>query len=1557
MLQFSNIPEVDFSRGIDQNSSPSAIPVGFCEDIVNMDIKGKSLVKRRGYEKLAGDVPVTVSSIKVTTGTATITLPATINLDELPTSAPIHIEGRMYDGSSYLDISFRASDYTSLSTFDISSGSGTLNLDIAEDLGVSTYLTIIQSINYSTGEVIWLDEITVDPATELMDITYTSPDSFEVQFVTHACTETYSSDGFSGTPLSMDTEETITAATHGLSNLLIPMFWDMADANTYKSCLPDSFKIETNGNVKIKFEPDTAGKVFQLFLTACDNSLEGTAAPGETSTVAAIADAESRYLVAACYVEDPLTFELSLVIPSSITYDEANNRHLVTFLHDGLGSFTNYKIVYAYGSVAANRLRITGLTDTAGSSVSTAGIEVPATLTVTGLNNELLSSPPYVNYVDNYEEDDETLCAAGGNVFRTYDPSISETYDARARLSADLTIGPTFAHAAYGRTGGNLVSASVTDSGYLKVRSITHSSGTEFVVVISAPGYSLSGAISLAALIPANTSVLTIDGSMKSRFNGDFTIKAASTVDSDSFSVTIDVPSATSRDKDLESGAICAIYSDVLTFQTEALFLPEDIITLSTLADCEVISVDSMVNTKVYVKSAEVVTSLYLGQRLGASARRSTIITPTVTSLVAGDIVTINGTATRVSAVQDLISSSEITLREAVQINLSQYTIDCPLRWQVIPPADQFLGNKTVSETELLRSVAGKRSMYFSSGIKYDGEKIYASGLPKFQMHTAVNIEEGSGVAVDTVSASVSSISTGGVATMTNAEELGKLEVGDYVLLRDTTGGVTTCDARTIYIVKDIDTTAVTATFSPSLPAGVGGHTYTLDSFVTYRYYLRLALLDRNGNLAVSASLGSQDIRVRLTKSAKVHISGTVLPLAIDPIDYSNLVVEVFRRREDEELPKIGDYYRLATVSMQTQSGYFLFTDTVADVVVEGNSAKLDQVPDPNLGGIGSTRMRPPSANFLTAINNQLVAGSFTGEKKATVQVTGTIASYSDFQDDAFVVTTTAGATSFYVCPSSTAITGVTGVAATSFTVTIASTAGFTAGDVILITRNARSGLSYKPTFVGWWTVDTVGTGTLKVLWSGSPATASITAAETADLVLYHKAGSVPLAHNLAYAPISGSVEADDTIAAGLSLHLTQAINRTMVSQGIYAFGGKDQTDYVVTVTGASLVNILGPTVTGATIFYNGRLGGNTATASAEIYGSRIAFSVKGYPEVFDSLDVASGSTELPLIHDVNPDNGEEVTAALPFFGTSSFGSAQQSDVLLVFKKRGGFLISPQAKLSGQASVMQELSVLGGNGCESPLSPIASQLGVLFANTTGIYLITKDFQLVRIGQPLKGFIDKGMLSFTNIAGCNDVDKKRIMFTAGDVTFALHLPESVELPIGWTRYESIPAIMWAHRDGKSLFASAAGFVGSFSTTRFADAGEIIDTSVLFRSLDAGFATQKKTCPHISVLMSANYDHNTGEVTASTATDFAGLFETCDNAKLVGNTAVVYDGLSDLVRASLKMLQFSPATAKAGFFQLKLETSKLDADFAVSQVVYKMALMRSRADQQAAESVQD
>ncbi len=100
-IQFTTVPEDDFSKGIDARSAENQILPGFVKDILNADVIERRVRKRKGYESYAGSLPVRVSKLEyiAATTTACFTLDSSVDLDsavnlEQIRSSPLVVYGR-----------------------------------------------------------------------------------------------------------------------------------------------------------------------------------------------------------------------------------------------------------------------------------------------------------------------------------------------------------------------------------------------------------------------------------------------------------------------------------------------------------------------------------------------------------------------------------------------------------------------------------------------------------------------------------------------------------------------------------------------------------------------------------------------------------------------------------------------------------------------------------------------------------------------------------------------------------------------------------------------------------------------------------------------------------------------------------------------------------------------------------------------------------------------------------------------------------------------------------------------------------------------------------------------------------------------------------------------------------------------------------------------------------------------------------------------------------------------------------------------------------------------
>lgn len=101
-IQYINVAEVDFGRGIDARSAENQIGEGFVRDLLNADVIQKSVRKRTGYQSYAGNVPIRVTRLDYILSTkeikltldSTTSLDATISLAAI-NSSPIVLFGKI----------------------------------------------------------------------------------------------------------------------------------------------------------------------------------------------------------------------------------------------------------------------------------------------------------------------------------------------------------------------------------------------------------------------------------------------------------------------------------------------------------------------------------------------------------------------------------------------------------------------------------------------------------------------------------------------------------------------------------------------------------------------------------------------------------------------------------------------------------------------------------------------------------------------------------------------------------------------------------------------------------------------------------------------------------------------------------------------------------------------------------------------------------------------------------------------------------------------------------------------------------------------------------------------------------------------------------------------------------------------------------------------------------------------------------------------------------------------------------------------------------------------
>ena len=139
-------------------------------------------------------------------------------------------------------------------------------------------------------------------------------------------------------------------------------------------------------------------------------------------------------------------------------------------------------------------------------------------------------------------------------------------------------------------------------------------------------------------------------------------------------------------------------------------------------------------------------------------------------------------------------------------------------------------------------------------------------------------------------------------------------------------------------------------------------------------------------------------------------------------------------------------------------------------------------------------------------------------------------------------------------------------------------------------------------------------------------------------------------------------------------------------------------------------------------------------SALSASFPSRILISYPNYPEIFDNPAAAQDNQSVSAV-DINTADGQEITAIVPFFGSSAFGAAMQSGVVVVFKSNSIYLVDLSEKAKGNNAVQKIESA--GLGCTAPGSVCPTKDGIIFANESGMYRLKRDLTVEYVGRRME----------------------------------------------------------------------------------------------------------------------------------------------------------------------------------------------------------------------------
>jgi hypothetical protein len=289
---------------------------------------------------------------------------------------------------------------------------------------------------------------------------------------------------------------------------------------------------------------------------------------------------------------------------------------------------------------------------------------------------------------------------------------------------------------------------------------------------------------------------------------------------------------------------------------------------------------------------------------------------------------------------------------------------------------------------------------------------------------------------------------------------------------------------------------------------------------------------------------------------------------------------------------------------------------------------------------------------------------------------------------------------------------------------------------------------------------------------------------------------------------------------------------------------------------------------------------GSVGSSEIRVFNSRLAISYPSRPEIFN--DSFSSEDRSGQVVDINPADGQEITAAVPFFGSSAFGSAQLAQAVVVFKTNSIYLVDLPS------NSYQKLQTQG-QGCTAPRSVAVTKNGIFFANESGVYRLGTDYKIMWMGQALDGVwsgeLDKSRIE--DLAGHNYAQNRQYKLSyplaADEGNSRAVVYDSAKEDLGkigsWTKYDNHPSTGWCNLQDQAFFGSYTGRVYRIRSENIAadyrDDADPISQYAIFGGVNFGLPDERKIIESVTVQFQ-NTVNSTTDVKVLTEVSLSGTF---------------------------------------------------------------------------------
>jgi hypothetical protein len=776
-----------------------------------------------------------------------------------------------------------------------------------------------------------------------------------------------------------------------------------------------------------------------------------------------------------------------------------------------------------------------------------------------------------------------------------------------------------------------------------------------------------------------------------------------------------------------------------------------------------------------------------------------------------------------------------------------------------------------------LRSTIINDSMFLTNGddevFKFDGTDLYRAGLTRWQLQAFAQVD----------TSAAAQLSPGIEIAYTAKSDTGKFFRADAPALKPG-DRVYESTADAIFLVTEVIFDSVAGDYKivvrPEDDISSTPASGTLVKVIVYKYYARLNMVDKNNTLIASAASGSEDLVVDYTATGQIRLR-MIPPPAFGAYDYDRIELELYRTVGN------GSIFNLHTrrfVDFDLRDAYVDFYDALEDSLIEG---RPDEVMTGLLGAeLGTAWDQAPRAKHVTSLSNRLLLGNLkwypeldlvfkpaanepfieaadlSGKQLVfrRTQSAGSVTDLVDVVATEFVTSTTAAS--------------ITACTTTNFEVTSAAH-GLGIGWWVYLHHNVP-GTTNQLKFAGWWQTATVSTNTFTVDFNSD----GVLGTDNIDRMA--KASS-PEDYVPVYIGTDGNYNQRDGNSSGdneefqAAVRLANALNAVMrvgaatgFKPWLSAFAGNDYQSgqvRVLTPTAAPQLPecVLPASLTGIQLFVNNIRGtaGSEISFATKLFPSRLVRSYQNYPEIFDA-PYAATQFDSDSVIDVNPADGQEITAMIPFFGEGSVNPAGSplGTALVVFKSNSIYLVNVETR-------DVEKIHSRGLGCTAPRSVAVDKQGIVFANESGVYRLGRDMTITQIGINLTGVwrdtVNKSRISeaYGHHYGQGRRYKLSVPVNSGlynsDVLVYDYERENRGQEYGaWTTYDNHPATGWCNLDQEAYWSSTAGDVFKLrnlgTATDYRDEDQAVSEAVVTpRAEDFDLPGVRKAIGNITTLV--------------------------------------------------------------------------------------------------------